>query len=120
MIRTVYQCPSVVAICFSENASVRRVSVGIGVQLRVDERAGEVAERPADIPFTQLNDTSDVLSEPTYVQCIVEKQRRDVRAIEQVLHVALRQRQIVQLRTQFNVDRLQLLVHGLRFFLGSC
>ena len=74
---------------------------------------------PADVTVAQVDYARDLVGEAPHVEVLVEEQRGDVRAVEQVLHVALRQREIVELGLQLGIDRLQLLVHRLRFFLGG-
>src|ERR1700734_36112 len=78
--------------------------LGVGLQSRINEGAGQLAERPPDIRFTQVHDVGYVVGESTYVQGIVEKQSRDVGAVQEVLHITLRQRQISKLRMQLGVD----------------
>lgn len=47
--------------------------LGILVQLRVDQGAGEIAQGPADVPVAQLHDPFHVLGKTSHVERVVQE-----------------------------------------------
>jgi len=85
-------------------------------QIRVEQGRGDVGDRSSDVARNQLCDFARLAGETPHAQRIVQEQGRNVRAIEQVLHVVVDVREFVHFGLQFVVDRLQFLVHGLHLF----
>ena len=91
----------------------------IAEQLGVIERRSQVSQGPADVDLAQADQLPGLLGETPHIHRTVQEQRRDLGAVEQVLQVALGQRQVFDLEDQLAVDGLQLLVHRLHLFLGG-
>ena len=98
---------------------------GVGVELRVVEPVGEVAERPADVGVDQVEQLDRRRREERDAQLAVEEHGGDRRRGHQVLQVAVGVAQLVDLALellvdggQLLVDRLQLLAAGLELLGG--
>ena len=89
----------------------------VGFQARVVEVVDDIAERTAQVGLDQLVDLRGRRREAADAQGAVEEDGGDVGAVEQVLHVAVDQRQVVHFRLQLGVDRVQLFVERLHLFL---
>ena len=92
----------------------------VGVELRVVEAVGEVADRPADVGVDQVEELDRRRREERDAQAPVEEDGGDRRRRHQVLQVAVGAAELVDLDLellvdggQLLVDRLQLLAAGL-------
>ena len=88
-------------------------TVGVVGQIRIFHLAGQIVDRPAYVPFLHAEQAVEFRRIEPHAVGLVEEQRGDIRALEQVLHVAVGAGQLPVVLCQLGVDRLQLLVDGL-------
>ncbi len=89
------------------------------LHLRIGDPRGDVADWPPHVGFHQMEDVRGAGREALYPQLVVQEQRGDLGALEQVLQVAVGPRQFVHPTVQLAVDRLQLLIDRLQLLLGG-
>ena len=93
--------------------------LGVLDQHAAAELLGQVRERPADVGRPDVEVLPDVGREPLDAEPAVQEQRGDLGRRDQVLQVARRLGQLVDLGLELVVDRLELLGHRLRLLLGG-
>ena len=93
--------------------------LGVLDQPVVFQIRGEVADRPSHVAGNQVDDLRRLGSEPLDAEVVVQEDRGDLGAVQQVLHVAVGLRQFLDLRLQLGVDRLHFFVERLQFLLGT-
>ena len=81
--------------------------------------ARQIVERPADVTVADAEDARHLRGEQPDSVCLIDEQRRDIGAFEQILEVAVGARQLPVVVCQFGVDRLERLVDRLKF-LAAC
>ncbi len=86
-------------------------------QFGVEQSRGDIGDRPPYVAGDQLGDLARLAGEAPHAQTVIQKQRGDVGAVQQILHVVVRAREFIQSGLQFLVDRVQFFVHGLHLFL---
>jgi hypothetical protein len=89
------------------------------LELGVGDARGDLGDRAAVVAFAQVEQVADRRGETADVQGRIEEERRDLRAFEQVLQVAVEAGEGFVLAVELDVDRLQFLVDGLHFLLGG-
>ena len=88
------------------------------VKAGVIERGGQISQRPARVGRDNVEQLGGCRREIADAQTLVEKNRGDFRAGEQISQVAVGAVQFIDLMVQLLIDRLQFLVQRLHFFLG--
>jgi hypothetical protein len=83
----------------------------------VDQLMGEIGDRPADVGVGDVEELGDPWREHADPQLGVEEQGADIGGDDDVLEVAVRCADRVELALQLRIDGLQLLVHRLQLLL---
>ena len=88
-------------------------------QMLVGEPGRDVGDRPAEVALDQAEDLGDRRGEALDAQLAVEKDRGDLGVLQQVLLIAQRAVEALDLGVELGVHRLQFLVDRLQLLLGS-
>ena len=83
---------------------------GVLDEVVVFEVRRKVAQRTPHVAGGQVDDPGGLRSEPTDAQVVVQEDRGNLAAVQEVLHVAVRLLQFLDLHLQLGVDRLHFFV----------
>ncbi len=78
-----------------------------------------MVDRPAEVRLDDVKDVGDRGREAFHPKVVVQEDRRDLGAFQQVLQVGVGAAQVIDPVPQFAVDGLQLLVDRLQLLLGG-
>jgi hypothetical protein len=91
----------------------------IALEVRVTEQSDDFCDRAADVALPQRENVGDSGREALDQELVIEKNRRDFCAVEQVDQVAVQRGQQFILRTHLRIDRMKLFVDRLDLLLGG-
>ncbi len=89
----------------------------VGLQLAVADARTDMSDRPAQVGLDQVEDIRHRRREALHPQIVVQEDRGDLGAFEQVLQVGVGPGEVVDPVGQLAVDGLQLLIEGLQLLL---
>ena len=117
-IRVRYQRPS--SSCTSRTIGVSRLRTRFGIlfEIIVSKPVCQVREWPATVGHAHIEKFADLRREADNSKIAIQKQRGNVRGCHEVLQVARQCGELGHFMSVFLIDRLQLLVHALQFFLA--
>ena len=100
-----------------ERHEIGKHGLGVDEQIRIGEMVREIGERPADVGGDHAEERLRRGGEEADLEFLVEEQRRNVGAVQDVLEVVGEGLMLVEGLLKLAVERRELLVERLQFLL---